>query len=238
MTTAIKYWLITLATLIATSTAQHCFAYNAGDFIARAGFARVQPNDDSDPLSLNGTELSQLGNGLPRTEVQVDGDSQLGITFTYMINSHWGLGLLASTPFKHDVHASALGVKVGEAKHLPPTLTLQYFPMNKDAKWQPYVGLGINYTQFFDEKVDGELDAALAGLGATGDASLSLDSSWGLAAQLGVDYKINDRWVVNSSLWYINIETTADVDVPGLGKMQTDIDINPWGYMLSVGYVF
>jgi len=53
-------------------------AYEAGDFIVRAGAAQVDPNDDSDPLKLNGGVL-------PGTEAEVDDDTQLGLTFTYMV---------------------------------------------------------------------------------------------------------------------------------------------------------
>ena len=39
----------------------------------------------------------------------------------------------------------------GETKHLPPTLSLQYYFTNK-SRITPFVGAGINYTYFFDEK--------------------------------------------------------------------------------------
>ena len=87
-------------------------AYEAGDFIVRAGAANVDPNDDSDALELNGTALAG-------TEAEVDDDTQLGLTFTYMLTNHIGVGLLAATPFEHDLKADmGGGVKydVGSAK--------------------------------------------------------------------------------------------------------------------------
>ena len=215
------------------------FAYEKGDKILRIGIAHVQPNDESTALALNGTELSALpGLNLPRTEVQVEDNTQLGITATYMLTNHWGLELLASSPFQHEIRAEALGVKAGETRHLPPTLNIQYYPMSADSKLQPFAGLGLNYTAFFDEEVDNELNAVLAGLGATGNASLDLDDSWGLAAELGVDYGINEQWLFNATLWYIDIETTAYINAPGLGTLNSDVSIDPWVFMLSAGYMF
>jgi outer membrane protein len=74
-------------------------AYEAGDFILRAGLTSVQP--DEDPY---GT-LGDLG-------ASVDDAEALGITFSYMFTEHLTLGLLASTPFTHDI--SAEGNKIAE----------------------------------------------------------------------------------------------------------------------------
>jgi len=213
-------------------------AHEAGDVFVRVGMASVSPNVDSDPLALNGTELSQLGIGLPVTEADVDDNEQLGITLTKMLSANWGLELLAATPFTHEIQADALGVTAAEVKHLPPTVSMQYFPMGNTSTFQPYFGLGINYTTFFSEDVDSELNTALAGLGATGEADLSLEDSWGLAAQLGFDYSINNQWLLNASYWYMDINTTAEFDVPGLGTIDADVELDPSAFILSLGYKF
>lgn len=231
-------FLAIIITLLLANHSTTVLAYDAGDLIMRLGPASVQPDDSSDPLALNGTEFSQLGLGLPVTTLQVDDDTQLGITLTYMFSSNWGLGILGATPFNHEIRADALGVKGGETDHLPPTFTLQYFPMSAGSKVQPYFGIGINYTTFFSEEVDAELNAALAGLGATANADLSLDDSTGLAVEIGIDYLLNDNWVLNGSVWKVDIETSADINTPGLGIIETDVTIDPLVIMLSVGYLF
>ena len=214
------------------------FAYDGGDVVFRVGVANVQPDDSSDPLTLNGTELSNLGLGLPVTTLQVDDNAQLGLTITYMYSPNWGIEVLAATPFSHEISANALGVKAGETKHLPPTVSLQYYLAGAGSDVQPYFGIGLNYTTFFSEEIDSQLNGALAGLGATGNASLSLDDSFGLALEAGIDFKLNDNWVFNGALWYANIETSADITVPGLGKMATDVTIDPLVLMLSFGRLF
>lgn len=207
-------------------------AHEAGDFIVRAGAAQVDPNDDSDALRLNGTALAG-------TEAEVDDDTQLGLTFTYMLTNHIGVGLLAATPFDHDIKADlssvALGAPdAGSAKHLPPTVTLQYYPMESTSKFQPYVGVGVNYTKFFSEDVDSDLETTL---GVTG-GDLELDDSVGWAAQIGFDYEVDDHWLINASVWYIDIETEAKFTFDQPVVIKTDVDIDPLVYMIGIGYKF
>ncbi|TNF08330.1 MAG: outer membrane protein OmpW [Gammaproteobacteria bacterium] len=206
-------------------------AYQPGDFIVRAGAANVDPEDDSDDLVLNGTTLGG-------TEAEVDDDTQLGITFTYMINEHWGVGLLAATPFEHDIEADLQSVSLGKVdagstKHLPPTLTLQYFPMAADSKFQPYVGAGINYTNFFEEDVDSELEAFI-----TSKGKMELDDSWGYAFQVGMDYQLDEHWLINASIWYLDIDTDAKIKFDNGAVIKTDVDVDPMVYMVGVGYKF
>ena len=221
-----------------TSISTSSMAYEKGDVILRLGAASVEPDDSSTPLTLAGTEFSQLGLGLPVTTLQVDDNTQLGIGFTYMFNSDWGLEVLGATPFSHEIRAEALGVIAGETDQLPPTFSLQYYPMDAGSKVQPYVGVGINYTIFMDEKTDAQLNATLATLGATADATLALENSSGLAFEAGVDYKLNDHWLLNGAVWLIDIESSADINTPGVGLIESDVTIAPMVLMLSVGYLF
>tara|TARA_R110000822_G_scaffold159476_19_gene299420 strand:- start:55187 stop:55876 length:690 start_codon:yes stop_codon:yes gene_type:complete len=202
-------------------------AYEPGDIIVRAGAANVDPNDDSSKLKLNGTAL-------PGSGAEVEDDTQLGLTLTYMLTDHLGVGLLAATPFEHDLKADlgASTVDAGSAKQLPPTVTLQYFPMNAASKFQPYVGVGVNYTKFFDEDIDGELESVL------GKGDLELDDSWGLAGQIGVDYAINEHWLLNASIWYIDLQTDAKFKFDSGNVVKADVDVDPWVYMIGVGYKF
>lgn len=101
----------------------------------------------------------------------------------------------------------------------------------KQATWQPYAGVGINYTTFFEEKVS---SGAKSQLGAS---NLSLDDSYGVAAEVGVDWHVDQHWLVNASIWYTQIETDASVDT-ALGRVKTTVTLDPWVYMVAVGYKF
>ncbi|MCO4759351.1 MAG: outer membrane beta-barrel protein, partial [Oceanospirillaceae bacterium] len=125
---------------------------------------------------------------------------------------------LAATPFKHNITAN--GAKIGDTKQLPPTLSLQYYPMDTQSALQPYVGVGVNYTTFFSEE---------STLG-----NLKLDDSWGLAAQAGVDYAVSDNVVLNAAVWYIDIDSDASLNGADIGT----VEIDPWVYMVGVGYKY
>ncbi|MGB5474626.1 MAG: OmpW family outer membrane protein [Gammaproteobacteria bacterium] len=203
-----------LATLIATSAQ----AWQAGDILLRAGAAGVYPTGD-------GTVVSPNGN------VEADDAWSLGLTGTWMATNNIGIGLLVAWPFDHDIEGSgslaAVG-KVGDTKHLPPTVTVQYH-FDTGSKLHPYVGAGINYTYFFDEGTTG----ALAG------DSLNLDSSWGLAGELGVDYELQNDWTVGAQVFYIDIDTDATISGTNSGLAgKYSVSIDPWVYMFSVGKKF
>jgi outer membrane protein len=204
------------AVVAASVTCAPAMAHDAGDLMLRVGAAGVYPTGESD-------EITAIA---PGAEVEADSAWSLGLSLAYMLTDNVGVGLLAAWPFEHDIEASgsisALG-DVGEITHLPPTLTLQYY-FNNSSAFTPFVGAGLNYTFIYDEDTKG----ALAG------ADLEADDSWGYALEAGVDYAINDNWMVSGQVYYINIETEAKVS--GVGDF--DVDINPWVYLITAGYKF
>lgn len=203
--TLIASALVTAGLGLATST----YAVDKGDWVMRAGLTNVSPNDDSS---------GDFGDA-----VGVDSDTQLSISFTYMYADNLGVEILAATPFTHDITLDGTG-KIGEAEHLPPTVSLEYH-FNPKADVRPYVSAGINWTTF--------LDTSTTGLGNT---NLNLDDSFGLALTAGIDVDINKDWFFNASVRYMNIETDAELtgDVAG----NATVEINPYVYTLGVGTTF
>lgn len=190
-------------------------AHQAGDIIVRAGAVVVAP-DESSPDVVPGAQFS------------VNDNTQLGLNFGYMLTDNWAIELLAATPFTHDVSLGALG-KIAETKHLPPTLVAQYYFGNANSAFRPYVGVGVNYTNFFDNEFTNDLNGALT--------DLSMSTSVGWAAQVGFDYSFNKNWLLNASVWYADISTDVKFNLGGEAQ-SVATDINPWVYMVSVGYKF
>ncbi|QXI48390.1 MULTISPECIES: OmpW/AlkL family protein [Pseudomonas] len=218
-----------LVALALAAPAAH--AYQAGDMILRAGAITTAPNESSGDLKFDGNKVSG-------TKATLDSDTQLGLTFAYMLTDHVGLELLAATPFKHTVGVKGLGGgldgKLADIKQLPPTLSLQYYPMEPSSRFQPYAGVGINYTLFFDE----DLSSARK---QQGFSNLKLQDSVGIAGQLGMDYMLTDNLLVNAAVWYVDIDTKATVDGPsalGFSKTKVDVEVDPWVYMVGLGYKF
>lgn len=194
--------VLAAATALTMTTA---FAVPAGTWSVAAGAHYVDPKSD------NGT----LNNGL---SVDVDGDVRPTISGEYFIANNVGVELLAAIPFHHDFDLNDPNgntVLTGKTQHLPPTLSLQYhfdgydMPMNI----KPFVGVGVNYTTFFKERVaDG------------GD--LELDDSVGVAGHIGVDIPFADTEAFRIDARYMDIKTDASLNGDDLGE----IDISPWVY--------
>lgn len=204
--------LIASAVVLAATPA---FAYEAGDILVKAGVVNVNPVDGN-------ADTSALVAG---SELNLTSDTQLGLGLVYMVSENFGVELLAATPFTHTAEGDGGaidGVDVLTTKHLPPTLSAQYYPMGADSAIQPYVGLGLNYTFFWDEEDD-------AALGSKG-----LKPSFGLAYSAGVDYMINEKWLVNASIWKIDIDT----EVKGGDADGLEVEIDPVAFMLACGYKF
>lgn len=238
-----KLGMLAVGVMAATSAQ----AYQAGDIIFRTGAVTVDPNESSDHVSLAGFDLADEG-----WEVGVDSDTQLGLSGTWMMTDHFALSLLAATPFQHDLYGAGSlprAADLGSTKHLPPTLTLQYYPMDSSSMIQPYVGVGVNYTVFFEEKtsdtLDGAVDAYLFNEAGVNVASteMDLDDSFGLAAEIGVDIRLDERFGINAGIWYADIVTTANIDAfdangAKLGTAKVDVEIDPVVYMVGFTYNF
>lgn len=236
MSRGFKLGVLAAAVMAVAPAAQ---AFEAGDFILRAGVVHVAPDDSSDSITVGGAPL------IPGADAKasVDSNTQLGLRATYMVTNHLGLGILGATPFKHNIKGGGdlpSDLKLGETKHLPPTFTLQYFPMSSNSALQPFVGVGVNYTTFFEEKTSSELNNAL-GFAAS---ELELDDSVGIAFEAGVDYMLSDNFGLNAAIWWADINTDAKVkvlDASGNQLAETDefeVEIDPMVYMVGFTYKF
>ncbi len=211
-----------LAAVVATMMAAPAQALEQGDWLMRVGIASVMPDEESGEVT-----------GIADSGVSVDDATSVGFTFAYMATPNVGIELLGALPFQHDITGTGSidGVAVGSTKHLPPTLVGQYY-FQPNASVRPYIGAGLNYTTFFDEDADDELEAALGG-----PTKINLEDSAGLAVMAGVDMDAGDDWFFNASAWYMQIDTEAELDTNGTIRT-VDVDINPWAVMIGVGTSF
>ena len=193
------------ATALTMTTA---FAVPAGTWSIAAGAHYVDPKSD------NGDVLNDA------YSVDVDGDVRPTISGEYFIANNVGVELLAAIPFHHDFTLNAKDGSApltGKTQHLPPTLSLQYhfdgynLPMNV----KPFVGVGVNYTTFFKEKLNNN-----SGL------ELKLDDSVGVAGHIGLDIPFAPTESFRIDARYMDIKTDATLNGTDIGE----IDISPWVY--------
>lgn len=237
------------AAVVSVAAAMPAIAQDAGDWQLRVGLGYIAPDTSNDDLVFS---------GMPLDTYNIDVDGQLGVVFdlTYFLSPNWGIELLASTPFTHDIDGAGalagLG-KIGETKHLPPTLSLQYH-FNPSQSFRPYVGAGLNYTLFFDDSTnpglhDGVVATANGALGTSfsgGDTHLSIEESFGAAFQAGLDIDLTEKWFWNLNVRYIMINADADLktttfDPAGNEQIffsNIDVDIDPFVYSTQIGFRF
>ncbi|PIJ51815.1 outer membrane protein OmpW [Erwinia sp. OLTSP20] len=191
-------------------------AHQAGDFFIRAGTATVRPTGGSDDV---------LGLG----EFNVSNNTQLGLTFTYMATDNIGVELLGATPFSHHVGTPGTG-NIANLKQLPPSLVVQWY-FSGLGKFNPYIGAGVNYTRFFQERFN-DTGRNL------GLSDLHAKDSWGFAGVAGLDYQLTDNWMLNASVWYMNIDTDVSFRAGGVKQDKIHTDINPVVFFFGAGYKF
>ncbi len=188
---------------------------SAGDFMVRVRGLLVEPSE--------GADISPIGG-----DADIDEQFVPEVDFSYFLTDNLALELIAAvTP--HDVTATgtAVGnVDLGDVWLLPPTLTLQYHMMPKN-HISPYVGVGVNYTHFFNDDLPSNGVAT----------SIDYDDSVGFALQAGVDYFVTDNLFLNFDVKKVFINTDVTIQT-GLGQVNADVDIDPWIVGVGVGYKF
>jgi len=193
-----------------------------GDVLVRARAIVVAPTEDS-----GGVEPT-----FPSDGVSVTNSFAPEIDFSYFVTNNIGLELIAATT-KHDVKGKGGLEPVGKLVDtwvLPPTLTLQYHFTPK-AKVRPYVGVGLNYTIFYNEDASDGLENAI------GDTKVKLKNSFGYALQAGVDIDVGKNLFLNFDVKYIDIDTKATLNTGGLVN-QVKVSIDPIVAGVGIGMRF
>nr|WP_174507169.1 OmpW family outer membrane protein [Acinetobacter sp. Marseille-Q1620] len=171
----------------------------------RLGASFIQPKDHP-------------GNLYDGTSTSISDGYAMTISTLYFVTPHVAIDLLAGTAPKHDIYGN--GTKIGHTRYLPPTLSVQY-NFNPDGKWNPYIGAGVNYTIYLNEKL------------FSGD-KLDITNSFGFAATAGMDYQINKHFSLGAEARYIDVNSDLKINGITVGNG----DVNPMVYTLTLGYKF
>jgi len=210
-------------------------AHEAGDVIVRTGAvgARLMSETISfyevDPA--NGDVYSGK---LKKNNVQA------GLSATYMVTDNVGVEFMLTSPFSHKLTGrdddSGFVGQYGKVKQLPLTLSALYFPMEKRATFQPYVGGGINYT-LASIKINGAYNSALVAAGdppvTDGEAedAFGIKNRFGLNLVVGADYSLTKNWLLNAQIRYA--WTPGNKGTEGAHMAKGTVY-----YMAGIGYKF
>ena len=135
-----------------------------------------------------------------------------------------GPAALGSVPYDGQV--------VSSARWFSPTVLLNYNFLDESSRFRPYLGVGVNYTNFYERKSTAAGDEAFGG-----PTRLSLTSSVGPAVTAGFSYKIAPRWGAFMSYSASQVKTHLTAETADIER-RTDISFRPQALVVAVGYSF
>lgn len=172
------------AALLAAPLAQ---AQDAGSWVVRARALYL----DSANKDTTGLNLSVNNKAFPEVDI------------SYFFSPNLAAELVLTYPQKHELRAG--GTQIGELKHLPPTLSVQYHFTGLPVR--PYVGVGLNATFFSGVKLP---------------AGVTIDkSSTGLAYGVGLDVPMGGV-LLNFDVKKVGIKTDVKAGGTTIGTFKVD----------------
>ena len=218
MTAAIRSALaLAAAGLFAASTAhaQEAFAPKAkGTWMLNVRATEVSP-DAGDSIVTSAGAATGL-----RAEVSDDVMPTIGLS--YFLTDKIAVEVIAGTT-QHTVKAVGPGadVEVHKTWVLPPVVSVQYHPYPA-ARFNPYVGAGLNYMLFYSDKDKNGF-------------KVKLDDGFGYALQAGADVALTGRYSLNVDVKKVWFETDASIND---GALKSKVNLDPWVVSAGVGYRF
>ncbi len=202
-----------------------CFAQSAGHWSYKVGENSIRPKVRSGDLSAPGPDGIKVDVGHAYAPI---------VSGTYMLTDNIATELVIGLPYRHDIFGkgTADGVgKIASVQQLPPTLFLQYRFQDAEARLRPYMGLGLTYAYFRDARPTSTLIALL------GLTTMEVDSRFGVTAQIGAIYRLDDRWFVDTSVTKTYLKTRATL-TSGCIVRTIDTRLDPVAFNVAVGYRF
>jgi outer membrane protein len=215
-----------LAGAAGAQAADHPFEIRVGEIFVMYD---VKANDLTGPFVPSGVNLDVKNVNTPY------------LAATYTPDAHWVFQISAGVPPKTETIGKGPaelgsvpynGQIVSTARWFAPTLIFNYVFGPETWAVRPYIGLGINYTHFYDLQSTSAGDAANGG-----PTAISLSSSTGPEGTVGFSWKVADRWHVYGS--YSRTKISSDFTGNTAGTIRrTHIDFKPSAFVVSAGYSF
>jgi outer membrane protein len=234
---------ITGIAALACMTAAH--AQSAGSFYLTTGWFHFSPQSSSEPLRETGVNGAPVDITFAGTGANISSADTIGFTGGYFVTDHIATEFAIGVPPSFDIEGtgslSQFG-KIGEAKQWSPTLLLKYYFNAPQAKFRPYLGIGVSRVWFTDAKIT---NSTFEQGVLHGPTTVDTDSSWVPVFNGGFTYAFADHWFAGVSISYLPLSTTAKLNTAAqtpIGTVniqtQTKIKINPIVTLVQVGYRF
>jgi outer membrane protein W/opacity protein-like surface antigen len=175
----------------------------------------------------------------------------------YYLNKNWAIEAICCVSPHHIQGTGTIASDFARTWVFPPSLLAQYHFTNFGA-FQPYLGVGVNFTTFWGTRVNNDVwgipaapGSTLATIGVPAVLSTfqyaTVTPTWGVVGQVGADYMFNEHWGVNVDVKYISTQPTVHSTVtafaptaPALGAIfipvKVALPINP--LVISAGLTY
>jgi len=216
-------------------------------FYLRLGASYVYPDDDATPLKYYLLQDWELY----RTHWDIDDDITWNISGVWRPLPYVGLELLYIGGADHSLTVENFravpgrdNIKFGRFSTSSANLFVNWYMMDENCLGQPYLGIGVNYSDFYDDDLNPDFQRYLMASGSsTGVAKFGMGHSWGASAQLGIDWRLGhtSALLINAALIYTDANTDGVVTFPispGYDRLYSDFETNPWTLNLGITYEF
>ncbi|MCC8403314.1 outer membrane beta-barrel protein [Paraburkholderia sp. MMS20-SJTN17] len=232
------------ACLCTTALADAVYAQTAGSVTLSLGWLHIAPQGDATPLTVQSIGGQPVNRELTGTGAHASSTDTLGITTEYYVTDNIGVAALVGLPLTVDLVGDGTLQKygnLGSTRPMPPAVELRYHLFAADAKFRPFIGVGVNYTWFTQVRATNARFIEDS-FGPGGSAHATLSASWNPVFEVGANYALTKHWSIGTSVNYMPVKTNLTL----YGQTATGTQIvskstlrlNPLSVFVNVAYTF
>ena len=153
-----------------------------------------------------------------------------------MLTDNVAIDVPLALPFKHKFYGDGAIAGVGglgQTKALPISVFAQYRFGEANAKFRPYLAMGLTYAWFFKERTSAALNGLTGGT-IYNPTYASVDNKFALTPQIGFVYNFTDRWFLDASYSKAFLKTTTHLS----SGQSISLKLNPNVFSVGIGYRF
>jgi outer membrane protein len=124
------------------------------------------------------------------------------------------------------------GQEIATSKWLAPSALIEYRFLSESSPFQPYIGVGVNYTTFYDRQVTTAGQQAIGG-----PTRLSLTASVGPVGTVGLKWQPLTHWHLILSYNISSVDSNLKTDTAG-EIHTTRVHFGPQALVFAAGYSF
>lgn len=175
-------------------------------------------------------KVNLAGSRVPNASIRTGDELTATLDLAYFLTPEWAIDGYAGIPPRANINGTGPLASLGRLAgtfYGPAVLALQYHAPGL-GKFDPYVGIGVNYTMFI-----AHTDAALR--------NVKIENAFGTAFEAGMHYEIAPKWTLNLDVKYILLSNRISAQYPtpaGALPAVAKVQVNPLILGLGFGYKF